>query len=65
MKMTLKDVQYCLTPNLNACNGCKFNKQDEIDCRGTALTIGAMAVQHMMVGQKLLEEAEKKDGLSI
>lgn len=65
MRMTLKDVYNCLNPDLHVCKDCKFNDQDEIDCRGTALKVGAMAVQYMMVGQKLLEEEEKKDGLSI
>lgn len=65
MKMTIEDVYNCLSPNLHACQTCKFNQQTEFDCRGTALKIGAMAVQHMQVGQKLIEEAVRKDGLSV
>lgn len=65
MKMSLKDVHNCLEPGLHACKTCKFNNQEEFDCRGTALKVGATAVQYMMVGQKLLEEEERKNDLSI
>ena len=33
MEMTLDDAAYCLSDKPNGCMGCKFNKQDEIDCR--------------------------------
>ena len=61
MKMTLEEAKQCLEPKLHACKNCKFNNQDEFDCRGTALEIGASALNYLMVGQKLSAEAEGKD----
>ena len=61
MKMTLAEAQYCLSPKFNGCKDCKFDKQGEFDCRGTALSMGADALNYMMVGKKLIEEAEGKE----
>lgn len=65
MKMSLEDVYNCIEPGLHACKECKFNNQEEFDCRGRALSIAASAVQHMRVGQKLIEEARNKHDLSV
>ena len=65
MKMTLKDVYNCIEPKLHACKDCKFNSQDEFDCRGNALSVAAVAVQYMEVGQKLIKEAANKNDLSV
>ena len=65
MKMSLKDVYNCIEPGLHVCKNCKFNSQEEFDCRGRALSIAATAVQYMQVGQKLIEEARNKHDLSV
>lgn len=38
--MTLKDAAYCFSEKPNGCANCKFNRQDEIDCRREALRMG-------------------------
>ena len=60
MKMTLEDAKVCLDRKHN-CKDCKFNDQDEFDCRGAALEIGVSAINFLMVGQKLAKEAEEKN----
>ena len=61
MKMTLEEAKYCLDPGLHKCDICKFNSQEEFDCRGTALEIGASALNYLLIGQRLGVEAEKKE----
>ena len=61
MKMTLEEAKKCLDPGLHACKNCKFNAQDEFDCRGTALSMGASALNYLMLGCKLAEEEAKKE----
>lgn len=48
MEMTLEDAAYCLSDKPNGCIGCKFNKQDEIDCRREALKMGEDAIKTLM-----------------
>lgn len=60
MKMTLEEAKVCLDRKHN-CKNCKFNDQDEFDCRGAALEIGVSAINFLMVGQKLAKEAEEKE----
>ena len=61
MKMSLEDAKYCLCPKLNGCRDCKFDKQGEFDCRGTALSMGADALNFLILGKKLSDEAEEKE----
>lgn len=60
MKMTLKDAANCLGPGFS-CDDCKFNNQDEFNCRGAALEMGVTALNFLLVEQKLSQEAEGKD----
>ena len=48
MEMTLDDAAYCLSDKPNGCMGCKFNKQDEIDCRREALKMGEDAINTLI-----------------
>lgn len=48
MIMTLKDAAYCLSAKPNGCRGCKFDKQDEIDCRREALKMGEDAINTLI-----------------
>ena len=52
---TLEDARKCLS-NWE-CSKCRFNSSD-ISCRELALEMGATAVNYMLVGKKLVEEAE-------
>lgn len=61
MKMTLEEAKACLDPRLHACKDCKFNKQGEFDCRGTALEIGVSALNYLLIGEKLVKESEEKE----
>lgn len=61
MKMTLEEAKRCLDPGLHACKDCKFNDQGEFDCRGTALSMGASALNYLMLGNKLSAEEEEKE----
>ena len=61
MKMTITEAKNCLDPRFHCCKDCKFNKQEEFDCRGTALEIGASALNYLLIGQRLMEEAERKE----
>lgn len=61
MKMTLEEAKYCLSESGRGCLTCKFQSQTEIDCRGTAVEIGAAAINYLLVGQKLALEAEEKN----
>lgn len=44
MIMTMADAAYCLSEKSNGCTGCRFNKQEELDCRGEALRMGEKAI---------------------
>ena len=61
MKMTLEEAKNCLDPKFHACKNCKFNDQGEFDCRGTALEIGASALNFLLLGNKLAMEEEEKE----
>ena len=58
MKMTLEDAKNCFT---KPCNGCKFNEQDEIDCRQEAFSIAESAINYILIGNKLAEEENNKE----
>lgn len=61
MKMTLEEAKYCLSNKPNGCFECKYEKQGEFDCRGSALEIGEAAINYLMVGLHLAKEVEEKD----
>ena len=66
MQMTLEDAKYCLSEKPNGCTGCKFNKQDEIDCRGEALKIGVRGISFlidMQKGSQKIDDARKMQSL--
>lgn len=58
-RLTLEDAKDCLykRPRLQ-CHKCKFNKLD-FDCYAEALEIANMAINYMLVGQKLIESQER------
>ena len=61
MKMTLEEARSCLRGGYGHCKGCKFDQQSEFDCRGTAVIIGASAIDYLLVGHKMAQEAEEKE----
>lgn len=61
MKMTLDEAKKCLEPQLHCCKDCKFNDQGDFDCRGTALSMGASALNYLLLGNKLASEEEEKE----
>ena len=60
MKMTLEEAKDCISPNHN-CQECKFNKQEEFDCRAEAYEIAESCINYILVGKKLTSELEAKD----
>ncbi len=60
MKMTLEEAKDCISPSHN-CLECKFNKQEEFDCRAAAYEIAESAINYILVGKKLSRELENKD----
>ncbi len=64
MFMTLKDASYCLSEKPNGCANCKFNRQDEIDCRREALRMGEYALNTLIKYQddfkKIFQLEEEK-----
>lgn len=48
MVMTLKDAAYCLSEKSNGCMNCRFNKQEELDCRREALKMGEEAINTLI-----------------
>lgn len=60
MKMTLEEAKYCIS-NKGLCINCKFNKQEEFDCRAAAYEIAESCINYCLVGKKLSNELEAKD----
>lgn len=65
MKMTLEEAHDCLSRDHfspKCCTDCEVNKRPhgKYECIEKALEIGATAINYMLVGRKLGEEAEKK-----
>ena len=60
MKMTLEEAQECISHN-HSCLECKFNKQEEFDCRAAAYEIAESCINYCLVGKKLSRELEDKD----
>ena len=60
MKMTLEEARDCLTLT-NVCHKCKFRDQPEFDCRGTALEMGASALNYLLIGTRFAKEEEEKE----
>lgn len=65
MKMTLEEAHDCLSRDHfdpECCTDCKARNRphEPYECMRKALEIGATAINYMLVGRKLGEEAEKK-----
>ena len=61
MKMTLKEAHECLTRRpTKGCKGCKFDGTAN-PCFEWAMELGAMAIDYMRVGEKLIETNCKED----
>jgi hypothetical protein len=61
MKMTLEEAKYCIGKNGGGCRNCKFDKQEEFDCRAAAYEIAESCINYVLVGKKLSKELEAKD----
>lgn len=59
MKMTLEEAKYCISNP--GCANCRFNKQEEFDCRAAAYEIAESCINYVLVGKKLSKELEAKD----
>lgn len=62
MKMTLLEAKECLSRE--DCRGCKFfdmYKGDNTWCSQSANDIGVMAINYLIVGNRLYDEAEGKE----
>lgn len=64
-KMSLKDVEYCVNPQ-KMCKDCKYNDQDEFDCRGEALSTAAKVVEEKIKEKehKMIDKAIDKIGIN-
>ena len=58
MKMTYEEAKRCIT---GPCKDCKYDNQDEFDCRGTALEMAETAINYLLVGEKLKSQMEGKN----
>jgi hypothetical protein len=60
MKMTLEEAKECISSK-HSCFNCKFDKQEEFDCRAAAYEIAESCINYCLVGKKLSKELEEKD----
>lgn len=61
MKMSLEDAKYCLQANMKDCLKCKFCGQTDIECEQEAKEIAITALNYLIIGKRLADEANEKE----